>query len=110
MIRRALVSLLILAAAPCFAQNESRLHRDFRVEGDALKACTKFSFGNLTDCGQTLIMGQPMHIAVGSLPPQNRFGVGAPLSSTKTLPPSGATTGTSMLSPPPTDPGAPAHT
>ena len=77
MIRRAIVSLLMLAAVPVFAQNESRLHRDFRVEGEALKVCTQFSFGNLTDCGQTLIMGQPMHIAVGSLPPQNRFGVGA---------------------------------
>src|SRR6185312_9133715 len=76
MIRRAIVSLLMLAAVPVFAQNESRLHRDFRVEGEALKVCTQFSFGNLTDCGQTLIMGQPMHIAVGSLSPQNGFGAG----------------------------------
>jgi hypothetical protein len=73
---RVLLWLCVLAALPASAQNESRLHRDFRVEGTALKACTKFSFGNLTDCGQTLVMGQPMHIAVGSLSPQNGFGAG----------------------------------
>ena len=76
MIRRAIISLLILATVPVFAQDEGRLHRDFRVEGEALKACAHFSFGNLTDCGQTLIMGQPIHIAVGSLSPQNGFGAG----------------------------------
>lgn len=76
MIRGTTAALFLLVALPLFAQNESRLHRDFRVEGEALKSCTKFSFGNLTDCGQTLIMGQPMHIAVGSLSPQNGTGVG----------------------------------
>jgi len=73
---RVLLWLCVFAAVPASGQNESRLHRDFRVEGMALKACTKFSFGNLTDCGQTLVMGQPMHIAVGSLSPQNGFGAG----------------------------------
>jgi hypothetical protein len=73
---RTLFLLPVLAAAPALAQNESRLHRDFRVEGEALKVCTKFSFGNLTDCGQTLVMGQPVHLAIGSLPPQNGLGFG----------------------------------
>ena len=76
MIRRGLVLLCMLAAVPSPAQNESRMHRDFRVEGEALKSCTKLNFGSLTDCGQTLVMGQPMHIAVGSLSPQNGFGAG----------------------------------
>lgn len=76
MIRRAASLLLLLASAPALAQHESRLHRDFRVEGEALKNCTKFNFGSLTDCGQTLVMGQPIHIAVGSLSPQNGFGAG----------------------------------
>ncbi len=66
-----LSSLFFLAALPLFAQNESRLHRDFRVEGESLKACGKFSFGSLMGCGQTLVMGQPMHITVGGLAPQN---------------------------------------
>jgi hypothetical protein len=66
-----LFSLLLLAALPALSQNESRLHRDFRVEGESLKQCGKFNFGSLSDCGQTLIMGQPMHITAGALPPQN---------------------------------------
>jgi hypothetical protein len=72
---RFLISALI-AGTTAYAQNESRLHRDFRVEGEALQACGKFNFGSLTGCGQTLVTGQPMHIAVGSLAPQNGFGTG----------------------------------
>jgi hypothetical protein len=75
-----LVLLLALAPLPALAQgtdtNEGRLHRDFRVEKEALAACGKFSFGSLMDCAQTLVMGQPMHIAVGSLAPQNGTGAG----------------------------------
>ena len=66
-----LSSLFFLAALPVFSQNENRVQRDFRVEGESLKACGKFNFGSLTDCGQTLVMGQPMHITVGSLAPQD---------------------------------------
>lgn len=76
MIRSTLFFILMLAVIPAVAQNESRLHSEFRIEGDALKACTQLGFKNLADCGQTIIMGQPMHIAVGSLAPQNGFGAG----------------------------------
>lgn len=67
---------ILLAAFPALCQNpvqnESRLHRDFRVEGESLAAsCGKFTFGSLIDCGQTLVTGQPMHISTGSLAPQN---------------------------------------
>jgi hypothetical protein len=76
----ALVLLFALAAATTLAEgadtNESRLHRDFRVEKESLAACTKFNFGNLIDCAQTLVMGQPMHITVGSLAPQNGVAAG----------------------------------
>jgi hypothetical protein len=68
--------LALDSATSAKAQDESRLHRDFRVEGEALTACTKFTFANLTDCGKTLVTGQPMHIAVGNLAPQNGFGTG----------------------------------
>ena len=74
------VLLFALAAAPTLATaadtNESRLHRDFRVEMESLAACTKFSFASLTDCGQTLVLGQPMHITAGSLAPQNGIAAG----------------------------------
>jgi hypothetical protein len=85
MIRRGLMLLCMLGALPCRAQNESRLHRDFRVEGEALKNCTKLNFGSLTDCGQTLVIGQPLHIAVGSLSPQNGFGAGLAFVEHKNL-------------------------
>ena len=107
---RVLLWLWVLAAVPASAQNESRLHRDFRVEGTALKACTKFSFGNLTDCGQTLVMGQPMHIAVGSLSRRTALVRAWPSLSTRTSPRNGAITGTSTRSPPQTARGAPAPT
>jgi hypothetical protein len=71
---------VMTAGATALAQtpvpNEGRLHRDFRVEKEALGACFKLNFGSLMDCGQTLVMGQPMHISVGSLAPQNGIGAG----------------------------------
>ena len=76
MIRWALLFLCLIAACTAPGQNETRLHRDFRVEGEALRACSKFTFGNLSDCGQTLVMGQPVHIAFGSLSPENGVGFG----------------------------------
>ncbi len=72
----AAVLVWIVSAISAFAQNESRLHRDFRVEGESLKACGKFNFGSLIDCGQTLVMGQPMHITVGALAPQSGTAAG----------------------------------
>jgi hypothetical protein len=35
-----------------------------------------FNLKGLIDCGQELFTGQPVHIAVGSIAPQNGFGVG----------------------------------
>jgi hypothetical protein len=35
-----------------------------------------FDLKGLVDCGQELFTGQPVHIAVGSIAPQNGFGVG----------------------------------
>lgn len=58
------------------AQNESRLHRDFRVERGSLSSCKKLNFSSLADCGQTLVMGQPMHITAGGLAPQSGMGFG----------------------------------
>ena len=56
--------------------NEGRLHRDFRVEKEALGVCARFNFSSLMDCGQTLVMGQPVHVTVGSLAPQNGIAAG----------------------------------
>ena len=73
------VLLLILGAghlAMAQAGNESRVHSDFRREAEELQPCRKFSFGNIASCGQELVTGQPLHIALGSLAPQNGFAAG----------------------------------
>lgn len=75
-VARVVLLPLLLTSALALAQNESRLHRDFRVESEALTACGKFSFGSLTDCAQTLVMGQPMHITVGSFAPDDGVAAG----------------------------------
>lgn len=56
------------------AQNESRIGSDLRREGVALQACGQIS--KIADCGQTLVLGQPLHIAVGSLAPDDGFAAG----------------------------------
>lgn len=82
---------LLLAGSAALCQtpttavgNESRLHSDFRrewlqlhpCEEQAVQPCKSFTFGNLAGVGQELFTGQPLHIAAGSLAPQNGFGLG----------------------------------
>ena len=71
-----LPAVIFLACALATAQNEGRLHRDLRVERDALKECFKLNFSSFAGCAQTLAMGQPLHVAVGSLAPGNGVGFG----------------------------------
>ena len=76
---RAFLSLsyvLAMAALSCYAQ-ESHLQSDFRREADDLRTnCTSFNLESMTSCGQVLFTGAPLHIAVGSLAPQNGVGFG----------------------------------
>src|SRR5579863_6900789 len=75
---RNLVLFLALASTGMgIAQNETRFGSDLRREREALKACGQIS--KIADCGQTLVLGQPLHIAVGSLAPGNGFGTGLAL-------------------------------
>jgi hypothetical protein len=68
--------LALSVCAPAFAQNESRVASDFRREGAELKKCGEFTLPNLATCAETLFTGAPVHIAVGSLAPQNGLGAG----------------------------------
>ena len=62
------------------AGDESRLAADFRGEGERLSnSCSSFSFGALGSCAEVLFTDHPMHIAVGSLAPQNGVGTGLSL-------------------------------
>ncbi|GGG80440.1 hypothetical protein [Edaphobacter dinghuensis] len=76
--RPLLLAALILAVLPAQSQsgNEGRIHSDFRREGEQLQSCKTFNFGSLANCAETLVTGQPMHIAVGSLAPQNGTAAG----------------------------------
>lgn len=66
----------LLAAKAVFAQ-ETPLGADFRKEGEAIKKdCSSFSFASLGSCAEDLFTDHPLHIAVGSLAPQNGFGFG----------------------------------
>jgi hypothetical protein len=70
-----LVACLALSAG-AYAQ-EGQLGSDFRREGEALhEDCSSFSFESVASCADTLFTDHPMHIAAGSIAPQNGFGLG----------------------------------
>ena len=74
--KRRVIAICIALAAPAGAQ-ESQLGADFRGEGDRLKSsCSSFSFASLGSCAEVLFTDHPLHIAVGSLAPQNGFAAG----------------------------------
>lgn len=72
-----LLLVLLAAAGSARAQNESKLGADFRGEGDRFKkSCGSFDFVSLGSCAELLFTDHPLHIAVGSIAPENGFGVG----------------------------------
>ena len=74
--RRILLIVLVLASGYVRAQ-ESGLHADFRREGERFGvACGKISFKTVPGCAVELFTDHPLHVAVGSIAPQNGFGFG----------------------------------
>jgi hypothetical protein len=72
------VAMLLWLASTIAMAQESRLHADFRREGERVAdACNEFGFKIVTGCAYELFTDHPLHIAAGSLPPQNGFGLGA---------------------------------
>lgn len=60
------------------AQNESKLAADFRGEGERFrKSCESFTLSSIPGCALVLFTDHPLHIAVGSIAPENGFGAGA---------------------------------
>lgn len=74
--RWSVVVLLWLASTMAFAQ-EGKLQADFRREGERVAdACNGFNFTMVPGCAYELFTDHPLHIAAGSMPPQNGFGLG----------------------------------
>jgi hypothetical protein len=71
--------VLVLLAAPSLAcAQEGALHAELRREGERVSdACHAFSFTAAPGCAYTLFTDHPLHMAAGSMPPQNGFGLGA---------------------------------
>jgi hypothetical protein len=68
---------LFVALGATWAQ-ETELHADLRREGErAEEACGGFSFKTVPGCAIELFTDHPLHIAAGSMPAQNGFGLGA---------------------------------
>src|SRR5438309_9075622 len=70
--------MLLLLSAPVLAgAQESPLQAELRREGERVSdACGTFSFKSVPSCAYTVFTDHPLHIAAGSLPPQNGFGFG----------------------------------
>ena len=73
------VFLLMLSVVSTLAwTQESKLHAELRREGERVSdAGGTFSFKAIPGCGYELFTDHPLHIAAGSMPPQNGFGLGA---------------------------------
>src|SRR6185437_8833292 len=73
----------VVAVFFCFASvmalaQENWVHAAFRREGERVTdACHSFSFKAVPGCAIELFTDHPLHIAAGSMPPQNGFGLGA---------------------------------
>jgi hypothetical protein len=75
--------MLLLVSTAALAQ-ESWVHADFRREGERVADACKFhNFMSVGSCAYTLFTDHPLHIAAGSMPPQNGFGLGAAYVATR---------------------------
>ena len=73
-----------LVATTQFAlSQENWLQADFRREGERVSESCKGGFKAAAGCGIELFTDHPLHIAAGSMPPQNGFGIGAAFSEAR---------------------------
>ena len=78
-----LAGMLLLVSTAALAQ-ESWVHADFRREGERVADACKFhNFMSVGSCAYTLFTDHPLHIAAGSMPPQNGFGIGGAYVATR---------------------------
>ena len=68
--------LWLMVVTRALAQ-EGTLQADFRREHERLAGACSLSFKAVPGCAIALFTDHPLHIAAGSMPPQNGFGLGA---------------------------------
>jgi len=66
-------------------QKENAPRGQLRREGERVSDSCTFSFKAIPMCGYTLFTDHPFHIAAGSMPPQNGFGLGGAFVWTKNI-------------------------
>src|SRR5580700_5588879 len=72
------IALFLFFVSTFALAQESKLQAEFRREGErASDACGSFSLMTVAKCAYELFTDHPLHIAAGSMPPQNGFGLGA---------------------------------
>jgi hypothetical protein len=81
------VAALVLAVCAMASAQEKALQAEFRREGERITgACGSFGLMTVPKCGYELFTDHPLHIAAGSMPPQNGFGLGAAFVASKNTP------------------------
>jgi hypothetical protein len=68
--------LVLLGACTLASAQESPLWGELRREGERVSDACHPSFKAVPGCAYTLFTDHPLHIAAGSMPPQNGFGLG----------------------------------
>jgi hypothetical protein len=72
-----LIAGLLVVSPTLVSAQEGELGADLRREAERVSdACGTFSFKSVPGCAYTFFTDHPLHIAAGSLPPQNGFGFG----------------------------------
>src|SRR5438552_12082310 len=70
-------AVLVMVGVSTFAlAQESALQGELRREGERVADACQASFKAVPVCAYTLFTDHPLHIAAGSMPPQNGFGLG----------------------------------
>ena len=75
--RRGTMAIALLLLPITALPQESQTHADFRGEATRfIQSCESFALRAIPSCADLLFTDHPLHIAVGSIAPQNGFGAG----------------------------------